>query len=115
MPEKSLLILSTFPEAGQARTAVRALVSERLAACGTIIPEGESIYAWKGGIETSQETVVLLKAPESCYAAIEQRLRQLHPYEVPEIVGVEISRGLPAYLEWVHESCEGPGEAACSE
>jgi len=115
MPEKSILIISTFPEAGLARTAIHALVSERLAACGTLLPGAESIYAWKGGIETGQETVVFLKAPASCYPAIEQRLRQLHPFEIPEVVAIDISQGLPAYLEWIHESCSaGPliGEPA---
>ena len=113
MPEKAVLIMCTFPEADLARTAIRAVVSEGLAACGTMIMDAESIYAWKGEIETSQETIVFLKAPESCYPALEQRLRQLHPYEVPEVIGLDISQGLPAYLEWILESCGGPriGEA----
>ncbi len=105
---ETVLVLSTFPEPGLARTAIRALVSERLAACGTLLPGAESIYAWKGGIETGLETVVLLKAPKASYPALEQRLRQLHPYEVPEIIGLPIAEGLPAYLEWIAGSCKEP-------
>jgi periplasmic divalent cation tolerance protein len=108
----TVLIISTFPEAGLARTAIRALVAERLVACGTLLPGAESIYAWKGGIETGEETVVLLKAPASSYPAVEQRLRQLHPYEIPEIVSFNISQGFPSYLEWILESCSGPPLAA---
>jgi periplasmic divalent cation tolerance protein len=115
MPEKSILIISTFPEVEMARTAIRALVGEHLAACGTMLPGAESIYAWKGAIESAQETVVLLKAPESCYPAIEQRLRQLHPYDVPEVIGVDISQGHPAYLEWIHESCPEPVNQEAAE
>jgi len=115
MSEKTILIITTFPETELARTAIHALVAEHLVACGTMIMGAESIFAWKGEIASSQETILFLKAPASCYPAIEQRLRQLHPYEVPEVVGLDISHGFPAYLEWIHESCGGVGASPGAE
>jgi len=108
MPDKPLLVVSAFPDAEAARTAIRTLLSERLAACGTLLAGAESLYTWKGQVETSRETLVLLKTLEGCYPALEQRLRQLHSYEIPEIIGVEISRGNPKYLEWLAASCGCP-------
>jgi periplasmic divalent cation tolerance protein len=106
MPDTPVLLLfTTFPGIDQARSAVRTLVEERLAACGNIVPGLESIYSWKGNIETSQETLVLLKTRASLYEAAEARLRQLHPYEVPEIIAVPVTAGSQPYLDWVRQSC----------
>ncbi len=101
----TVLIMTTFPEVAQARTAIETLVSEGLAACGTMIKDAESIYAWKGKVETAQETMVMLKAPAASFPAIQQRLLLLHTYEVPEVIAVDITHGLPAYLGWVQEAC----------
>ena len=105
MPEEALMALSTFPDAATAKYAVCKMVEERLAACGNIIPQIESIYRWQGKIETGQEVLVIFKTTHGRYQQLEQRLKELHPYEVPEIVMVQIRDGLPAYLNWVVESC----------
>lgn len=96
-----LVVLSTFPDAAAARTAARALVSESMAACVNILPEVESVYRWQGKLETGREVLAVIKTTQERYAALEQRLRELHPYEVPEIVALPASNVSAAYFEWV--------------
>ena len=105
MAEKILLALSTFPDAETARRISNQLVSERLAACANILPPVESIYRWRGKIETANETLVFFKLNEDRQAAFQEKLRSLHPYEVPEIIFVPITSGLPEYLRWVADNC----------
>lgn len=99
-----LVVFSTFGDAEIARKAAHALVEEKLAACANILPQIESIYHWLGKIESNTETLVLFKTTREKYPAFEQRLRALHPYEVPEIVALELTAGLPAYLDWIADS-----------
>ncbi len=105
MAENVLLVISTFGTADEARRISRTLVEERLVACANILPAVESIYRWKGEVETSPETMVLFKTVRDNFDQLEDRLRELHPYEVPEIVAFRVDTGLPAYLRWVDESC----------
>ena len=105
MTEKILLALSTFPDAETARRISNQLVTEKFAACANILPGVESIYRWKEKIETANETLVFFKLSEDRQAAFQEKLRSLHPYEVPEIVFVPVASGLPDYLRWVAESC----------
>ena len=105
MAEKILLALSTFPDAETARRISNQLVTEKLAACANILPSVESLYRWKEKIETGNETLVFFKLSEDRQAAFQEKLRSLHPYEVPEIVFVPVASGLPDYLRWVAESC----------
>jgi periplasmic divalent cation tolerance protein len=107
MPERILLALSTFPDAEIARRISNQLVSERFAACANILPGVESIYRWKEKIETANETLVLFKLSEEQQTAFQEKLHALHPYEVPEIIFVPITSGLPEYLRWVTENCAG--------
>lgn len=104
MDTQYLTIFSTFADAETARKAARALVEEKLAACANILPQVESIYRWLGRIETNAEVMVLFKTTREKYPAFEQRLRALHPYEVPEIVALDIAAGIPAYLDWIADS-----------
>ena len=105
MPEKILLALSTFPDADTARQISNELVTKKFAACANILPTVESIYRWKEEIESGNETLVLFKLSEDRQSAFQEKLRSLHPYEVPEIIFVPISSGLPEYLRWVTENC----------
>src|SRR5881398_1397268 len=105
MAEKILLALSTFPDAETARRISNQLVSERLAACANILPPVESIYRWKDKIESGNETLVFFKLSEDGRPAFQEKLRSLHPYEVPEIIFVPVSNGLSEYLGWVVENC----------
>ena len=105
MAEKILLALSTFPDAEVARRISNQLVSERFAACANIVPVVESIYRCKEKIESGNETFVFFKVSEDRQSAFQDKLRSLHPYDVPEIIFVPVASGLPEYLQWVNESC----------
>ena len=105
MAEKVVLALSTFPDQETAREISNELVTKKLAACANILPGVESIYRWKEEIESGNETLVLFKLSEDRQSAFQEKLRSLHPYEVPEIIFVPISSGLPEYLRWVTENC----------
>ena len=107
MAEKVLLALSTFPDQETARDISSELVTKKLAACANILPGVESIYRWEEKIESGNETLVLFKLSEERQSAFQEKLRSLHPYEVPEIIFVPISSGLPEYLRWVTENCGG--------
>ena len=105
MAEKVLLALSTFPDQETARDISSELVTKKFVACANILSGVESIYRWKEQIESGNETVVLFKLSEDRQSAFQEKLRALHPYEVPEIIFVPIASGLPEYLRWVTENC----------
>jgi periplasmic divalent cation tolerance protein len=105
MPEEALVVLSTFPDAETARRIAEQLVEKKLAACANITAQVESVYRWQGKIETGKEALVLFKLTPDRYAAFEKELTTLHPYEVPEIIALTVTRGSPEYLRWVSENC----------
>src|SRR6266481_5059353 len=105
MADKILLALSTFPDAETARRISNQLVTEKFAACANILPAIESIYRWKEKIESGNETLVFFKLSEDRQSAFQEKLRSLHPYEVPEIIFVPVTSGLPEYLRWVSDNC----------
>src|SRR6266567_9044766 len=107
MADKVLLALSTFPDRDTAQRISNQLVTEKFAACANILPAIESIYRWKENIETGSEILVLFKLSEHRQSAFQEKLRSLHPYEVPEIIFVPVSTGLPEYVRWVVENCGG--------
>lgn len=107
MEEETRLVCSTFPEVEKARRIAQQLVAENLAACANIIPAVESIYRWQDKIENAQETLVFFKTTAARYDAFQDKLKSLHPYEVPEIICLRIVDGLPEYLRWVSASCSG--------
>ena len=100
-----MLVLSTWPDLPKARSAAQVLVEERLVACANIVPSIESIYRWEGKIEASIEVLMVMKTTASRYRALELKIKELHTYEVPEILSFRVDAGLPAYLAWVSESC----------
>ncbi len=99
-----LLVFCTFPDLDCARRVGTALVTEALAACVNLLPAVESIYQWEGKLETSQEVLAIMKTTQAGYAALEARLKALHPYEVPEIIAIPPSHVQPAYAKWVGDS-----------
>ena len=105
MAEKIVIALSTFPDAETARRISNELVVGKFAACANILPSVESIYRWKEKIESGNETLVLFKLSEDRQAAFQEKLRSLHPYEVPEVIFTKIDDGLPEYLRWVADNC----------
>ena len=105
MAEEVLLVFTTWPDAKAARDAARMLVEERLTACANIVPAIESIYRWEGKVETANEVLMILKTTIGRYPQLETRIKALHSYDVPEIVSLRVTDGLPAYLRWVESSC----------
>lgn len=98
-----LLAYSACPDAATAERIARALVEERLIACGNVVPGLTSIYRWRGAIEEAAECLLLMKAPLEKLAALAERIGALHPYEVPEVLVLEVESGAGAYLGWVLE------------
>ncbi|KAB2646369.1 MAG: divalent-cation tolerance protein CutA [Verrucomicrobia bacterium] len=105
MAEEVLTVFTTWPDLDTARTAARTLVEEKLAACGNIVPGVESVYRWEGKVETGAEVLVVFKTVIGSYQMFETRLRALHPYQVPEVLALRVTDGLPAYLRWVEQNC----------
>lgn len=97
----AILVWSTVGEESVAETLAETLVAEQLAACVHILPRGRSFYVWQGERHRDEEFTLLIKTRSSLYSALELRLRQLHPYEVPEILATPVAGGLPDYLAWL--------------
>ncbi|MEI7612493.1 MAG: divalent-cation tolerance protein CutA [Betaproteobacteria bacterium] len=96
-----LLVLTNLPDHTAAETLATALVDQRLAACVNILPPCRSIYRWQGTVERADEVPLLIKTTSSRYASLEAAIRAAHPYDVPEIIALPITQGLPEYLAWV--------------
>ncbi len=101
MDKNALLIITTAPDDATSEQIANALIEQGLAACVNILPGMRSIYKWRGKLESGHEQLLLIKAQQSAYAAIEKQIEALHPYELPEIIAVSIDAGLPAYLDWI--------------
>jgi periplasmic divalent cation tolerance protein len=104
MPEPAptaRIVLTTAGQPEEAARMGRTLVEERLAACATLIPAAQSIYRWKGQIETAQETLLVLKTEADRLPALEARLKEIHSYETPEYLVLAVESGSHSYLEWL--------------
>jgi len=105
MADQILLAISTFPDAETANRIAQTLVEEKLAACANLIPAVHSIYRWKEKIEAASEVMVFFKTTQDRLEAFDEKLRSLHPYEVPELLSVKIDGGSRDYLRWVIDNC----------
>ena len=97
----ALLVYCTCPDAATADRLARAVVEARLAACVNALPSVRSTYRWKAQVEQADEVLLLIKTTADRLDALTARLRELHPYELPEVLAVQASAGLPEYLDWV--------------
>ena len=96
--------MTTCGSLEEARQIARALVERRLAACVNIVPQVESVYRWKGEVETSNEALLVIKTTEGVFERLRAALSELHSYEVPECIEFVVSDGSEAYLNWIGES-----------
>lgn len=96
-----ILVLTALPDAESARSVARALIDARLAACVTIGAPVESMYHWKDDTETAREIPLAAKTRSELFDGVAALIRSRHPYELPEIVAVTLSGGLPDYLAWI--------------
>lgn len=95
------LFLTTAPSRDEAEMLATELVSRRLAACVNLMGPISSVYRWQGEVERSEETLLLIKSTEENAASIAATLRELHSYEVPELLAFTVESGLDAYLNWI--------------
>jgi periplasmic divalent cation tolerance protein len=97
----ALVVLVTTPSAERAAEIARAVVEERLAACGNVVPGLRSIYRWEGKVQDDAEALLVLKTTRARFDALRDRVLALHPYEVPEVIALPIEAGSARYLAWI--------------
>jgi periplasmic divalent cation tolerance protein len=96
-----LLVFCTCPDEESGARIGETLITERLAACVNLLSGLTSVYLWKGALERDTETLLLIKTTNARFDALCERLSELHPYELPEIIATPVTAGLPPYLQWV--------------
>ena len=106
---EALIAFTTFANEADAARVVRALVEERLIACGNLLPAARSIYRWKDAVQDEREVVVLMKTRKQDWTALLSRLHELHPYETPELVAVRVAAGAPQYMAWLEAALAPEG------
>ncbi len=99
----AIQVFTTVPDRELAMTTAQQLLSQRLAACIQINGPLDSVYRWKGKVETSSEWVCAIKTRRECYARVESTIRELDSYDLPEIVFTELAGGSEGYLRWLDE------------
>ena len=102
MPVSALICFCTCPDADSAERIATALVAERLAACVNLLPGLRSVYRWQGKVERATEIQLIIKSRQSRFAELQACIQAHHPYEVPELLALPVSAGLPAYLDWLN-------------
>lgn len=105
-----LLVITNLPDAQSAEKLARQLVEARAAACVNQLASCTSTYRWQDDIETVTEVPLLIKTTQAAYPRLEKLIRETHPYELPEIIAVPLTAGLPAYLDWVSSETITPKE-----
>lgn len=102
----SIVVLVTIGSADEAATLAKTLVDEKLAACCNVIEKIRSIYRWEGKVCDEGETLLMIKTIAHNYDKLEKRIKELHSYQVPEIIAIDITRGFPPYLVWLKENSQ---------
>jgi periplasmic divalent cation tolerance protein len=105
---EALVVLTNCPDDEVADRIARTLVESGLAACVNRLAPVSSVYRWRGGLERATETPLLIKTTRERYTEVEQAIRALHPYEVPEIIAVTIAAGFAPYLRWIVDETQPP-------
>jgi periplasmic divalent cation tolerance protein len=107
MTPEYVIVLTTLPADADGVGFGRTLVDERLAACVNLLPPMSSVYRWEGQVEQDTERQIIIKTSRDRVAELWDRIRELHPYEVPEFVVLPITDGSDAYLRWLGDSTAG--------
>ena len=100
-----IVVFSNVDSQEKAESIALKLVENRLAACVNIIPNIKSIYRWEGGIQNESESTMIIKTVDEKYDDLEKAIKELSGYEVPEIIAVDIKKGLKEYLGWLNKEC----------
>lgn len=104
-----LAVLSTAPDTATAQRIGTTLVEERLAACANVVEGVTSVYRWRGQIEREQEVLMVLKTTSGAVDRLKERLVELHPYDLPEVLALSVPAGHEPYLDWVRAEVGGGG------
>ena len=106
-----LLVLTNLPDRAAAERIADSLVTQEVAACVNVLAECASVYRWQGKVERASEVPLLIKTTRAAYPQLESALRKLHPYELPEIIALPVSGGLPEYLNWITQETKPRNQA----
>jgi len=109
-----IVVFVTTGDEENALAIGRALVEERLAACANLLGPIRSIYRWQDKVEDSPEHLLMIKTQAGRFSTLQARVKELHPYQVPEIIAVDIEQGSTQYLDWLRESTAEPRAARAS-
>jgi len=101
-----IIVFITAPNEKEAAAISQTIVGERLAACINIIPSVRSIYRWQGRVEDEQEVLMIVKTKKSLFERLQERVKELHSYEVPEIIGLPLVEGGKEYLDWLGQETD---------
>jgi periplasmic divalent cation tolerance protein len=102
-----MVVLTTMPDAAAAEDLAERLLEERLVACANVLPGARSIYRWEGEVRRDEEALVILKTTRRALPRLRERFPALHPYDVPELIALDVVDGAEAYLEWVRMETGG--------
>lgn len=111
MDERFVMVWITVPSEEEGERIAKALVQEQLAACANVIPQVRSFFIWENTFSCEKEVLLILKTKASLFPDLERRVREMHSYEVPEIIATPIEMGFQAYLEWVSQNTKKKGNA----
>jgi len=106
-PTPYLLVLTTAPDLESGQAIARGLVEQRLAACVSVLPDARSFYWWEEKLNAENECVLLIKTRADLFEPLEQGLKALHPYSVPELIALPVERGSADYLAWLDKETRG--------
>jgi periplasmic divalent cation tolerance protein len=98
------IVLTTAGSPDEARKLAHALVERRLAACVNIVPQIESVYRWQGKVETATEWLLVIKTQAGCFERVRDAVKELHSYDLPECVMLEVAAGSSEYLQWIADN-----------
>ena len=101
---EALVVLTTVAKPDEGERLANLIVESELAACVQILPPMSSIYRWEGKLEKASETLLLIKTTRAAYPALENLIKQKHPYQTPEIISLPVETGLKDYLDWLTAS-----------
>ncbi len=103
------VVFTTAPSLEEAEKIARAAVGEKLAACASILSGVKSVYSWKGEICEDAEHMIILKSSSALLPALEKKIKELHPYELPEFISLPVDSGSEEYLKWIEDSLAAQG------
>lgn len=102
--DKIFFVYTTWPNNESAERAAREIIEEKLAACANVLPGAKSFFNWKDKLEVAEEVVVIFKTSRRLELLLEEKIRALHPYEVPCVLGLEVHGGNESFMRWIHTS-----------